>query len=158
MKTLKTLVLASALVLAAAAPAVMARPMGGPDHGGMHGMRMMEVLDDVDASDAQRQQIQQIMRTAHDDLKAQHQQGMALRQQLMTLWAAPQIDAAAIEAVRKQQATLHEQASVRMTRAMVEAGRVLTPAQRAKVAEKGAKRMKRMQERMDAMKERRGAQ
>lgn len=157
MKTLKTFVLASALVLAAAAPAVMARPMGGAEHAGMHGMRMMGMLDDVGASEAQRQQIQQILRAAHDDMKAQHQQGMALRQQLMSLWAAPSLDAAAIEGVRKQQAALHEQASVRMTRAMVDAGRVLTPEQRAKVAEKGAKRMKRMQERMEHMKERRGA-
>lgn len=156
MKTFKTLVIASALVLAAASPAVMARPHGG-EHGGMPGMKMMEMLDDVGATDAQRQQIQQIFRAARDDMKSQHQQAMALRQQQMNLWAAPSLDAAAIEGVRKQQAALHEQASARMTRAMVDAGRVLTPEQRAKMAERGAKRMKRMQERMEHMKERRGA-
>jgi len=157
MKTLKTLVIASALVLTAAAPAVMARPHGGGEHGGMHGMKMMEMLDDVGATDAQRQQIQQIFRAAREDMKSQHQQAMALRQQQMSLWAAPSLDAAAIEGLRKQQTALHEQASARMTRAMVDAGRVLTPEQRAKMAERGAKRMKRMQERMEHMKERRGA-
>jgi protein CpxP len=154
MKTFKTFVVASALVLVAAAPSVMARPMGG-DHDGMPGHRMMEMLDDVGASDSQRQQIQQIMRAAREDLKSQHHQGMALRQQQMALWSAPSIDAGAIDAVRKQQLALQQQASERMTRAMVEAGRVLTPEQRAKVAERSAKRMKRMHERM---KERRGPQ
>ena len=122
---------------------------GGPDGGGMmmggRGERMLEL---VDATDAQRAQIKQIMQAAHADLKVQHEAGRALHEQGLTLFAAPNIDAAAIEALRQQMQVQHEVASKRMSLAMIDAARVLTPEQRAKFAAQMKKRQSRMAEHM----------
>ncbi|MBH9553762.1 Spy/CpxP family protein refolding chaperone [Inhella gelatinilytica] len=148
--SLKSLVLAVGLVLSAASPAVFAQRgeghpgMGGPGFGGM---RIMAVLDDVNATEAQRQQIEAIFKAARTDLKPLHQQGQQLHRQLLQAFAAPNVDANAVEALRKQQAAHHEQVSQRMSRAMVEAARILTPEQRAQWADKMGKRMERMQRR-----------
>lgn len=156
MNALKTLVIASALVLGAAAPAVLAQPMhGGP---GMHrgagagpfdGQHLVQMLDDIGASEAQVKQIEAIFKAAKDELKAQAPQGQQLHLQMLQLWAAPNIDAAAIDALRKQGLVQHERVSARMQAAFVEAGRVLTPEQRAKLLELAKKRMDRMQRRMN---------
>ncbi|MBH9575785.1 Spy/CpxP family protein refolding chaperone [Inhella proteolytica] len=146
--SLKSLVLAVGLVLSAAAPAVFAMPHGGGPRGGMPGMELMHALDDVGASDAQRQQIREIFKTAREDLRSQREQGQALHKQMLQAFGAANVDANAVEALRKQQLALHDAASQRMTRAMVEAARVLSPEQRAKLTEKMGKRMERMQERM----------
>lgn len=150
MNTLKSLLIAGSLVLAAAAPAVMAQPHhrgpGGP--GLMGGHQLMEMLDDVGASEQQRQQIEAIFKAAREDLRAQMKDGMGHHQQLMKLWTAPNIDAAAIDALRKQQLVQHEKASARMQQAMIDAGRVLSPEQRAKIGERMNKRMARMHQRM----------
>lgn len=152
-QVLKSLLMASALVLAAASPAAFAQGHAGPmagqhaGHGMPGGHRLLEALEDVGVSAATREQVQAIFKAARDDLKAQHEQGKLLRQQAMQLWAAPNIDAAALEAVRKQQSSLHERASARMQQAMVDAGRLLSPEQRAKLAERMKKMMQRMQQR-----------
>ena len=121
--------------------------MGG--HGGpemmMMGGRLEHMLDMVDATDAQRAQIKQIMSAAKQDLKAQRGDGRSLHEQGMTLFAAPNIDAAAIEALRVQISAQRDVASKRMGQAMVEAARVLTPEQRAKLVER-MKKMARMAE------------
>ena len=154
MNALKTLTLSLALVLGAAAPAVFAQPM--MDHGGhgmhrgmggpvMDGQRLLHMLDDIGASEAQISQIQAIFKTAREELKAQAPQGQNLHLQMLQLWAAPNIDAAAIDALRKQAQVRHEQVASRMQAAFVEAGRVLTPEQRAKMLERAKKRMERAQ-------------
>jgi protein CpxP len=118
MNALKTLTLSLALVLGAAAPAVFAQPM--MDHGGhgmhrgmggpgMDGQRLLHMLDDIGASEAQIRQIQAIFKTAREELKAQAPQGQNLHLQMLQLWAAPNIDAAAIDALRKQAQVRHEQ-------------------------------------------------
>lgn len=150
--SLKTLVLAVGLVLGAASPAVFAER--GQGHAGMGGgafggERIMALLDDVNATDAQRQQIEAIFKTAQTDLQPLRQQGMQLHRQMVQAFAAPNVDANAVEALRKQQTAHHEQVSQRMSRAMVEAARVLTPEQRAQWAEKMGKRMERAQRRQD---------
>ena len=147
-KSLKTLLIASTLVLAAASPAVFAQGHGG--HGMPGGHRFLEALEDVGVSAATRDQVQAIFKAARDDLKAQHEQGKLLRQQALQLWAAPNIDAAALEAVRKQQGLLHERVTARIQQAMVDAGRLLSPEQRAKLAERMKKMMQRMQQRRDS--------
>jgi len=147
-----SLALAVALVLSAAAPAVLAQPhagMGGMRHGGgFPGHQLVEMLDDIGASDAQRTQIETIFKTAREELRGEMQEGRGTHQQMLKLWAAPSIDAAAIDALRKQQLAQHERASARMQAAFIEAGRVLTPEQRAKLAERAGKRMARMEQRM----------
>lgn len=145
--SLKSLVLAIGLVLTAAAPAVFAQGHPMPArHAGFDGHHLFMMLDDVNASEAQRGQIEAIFKSAREDLKSQHEQGLALRKQMLQAFGAANVDAAQIEALRKQQSALHETASQRMSRAMVEAARVLTPEQRAQIAAKITKRMERMRQ------------
>jgi Spy/CpxP family protein refolding chaperone len=152
-QTLKSLLIASTLVLAAATPAVFAQsgPSRMAGHHEAHGMagghRLLDALEDVGVSAATREQVKAIFKAAREDLKGQHEQGKALRQQALQLWAAPNIDAAALDAVRKQQSVLHDRATSRMQQAMVDVGRLLSPEQRAKLVERMKKTMQRMQER-----------
>ncbi|MCV2356245.1 Spy/CpxP family protein refolding chaperone [Paucibacter sp. B2R-40] len=161
-RTGKTLMLASVLVLSSLGSlnAQAMGPMGGlggmgggrPGMGGpgagdmMSGGHIEHMLDMVDASDAQRAQIKQIMDAAKQDIKSQHSGGRNLHEQGLALFSAPNIDAAAVEALRVQMSAQHELVSKRMSQAMVDVARVLTPEQRAKLAE----RMKKMQARMQA--------
>ena len=140
----KAAVLVAALSFSSLGAQAMGMMGGNPEK--MMAGRMEHMLDMVDASDAQRAQIKQIMDAAKQELKAQHIGGRELQQQRLALFTAPNIDAAAIEALRQQMSAQHEVASKRMSQAMVDAARVLTPEQRAKIAE----RMKRMHARMEA--------
>lgn len=136
-----------------------AQPFGGDHRGGpgMHGggAGMMfsgrgldRMLDSVNASAEQRAQIKQIAERARADLKAQHEASRAGREQMMKLFTAPVVDANAVEAARQQNLQRHDQASRRMTQAMVEASRVLTPEQRQQLAERASKRRDMMQRHM----------
>ncbi|MBB5206422.1 Spy/CpxP family protein refolding chaperone [Inhella inkyongensis] len=145
---LKSLILAAGLVLSAAAPAVFAMPHAEGGRGGMPGAQWMHALDDVGATEAQRQQIRDIMRSAHEELRTQREQGQALHKQMLAAFAAPNVDANAVEALRRQELALHDARSQRMSRAMIEAARVLTPEQRAQLTQKLGKRLESMQERM----------
>ena len=122
---------------------------GGGHHGGGfggHGMMMGSpermgrgidrMLDRLDATDAQRAQIKQIVQAAAADLKAQREANRGLRERGMQVFTAPNVDANAAEAVRKQMIEQHDQSSKRMMLAMIEISRVLTPEQRAKIAER----------------------
>jgi protein CpxP len=141
-----------ATVLAGAALAAQAQPMGHGRHGGHEGPglfgvgRIEHMLEAVDATDAQRAQIKQIMQNAMQDLKGQRDAGRNLHEQALALFAAPVIDANAVEALRQQMAAQHEARSKRMSQALVEASRVLTPEQRAKFVERMKKRHARMAE------------
>jgi periplasmic protein CpxP/Spy len=119
----------------------------GGMHGGGHGMGMMmngrgleRLLDSVNASAEQRTQVKAIAERAATDLKAQRDAGQNMRQQMMGLFTQPTVDANAVEALRAQQMQRHDQASRRMTQAMVEISRVLTPEQRKQLAERMTKR------------------
>ncbi len=134
-------------------------PMGGPGgpggygghggHGGpgvgMFGGMMIRMLDRVNATPEQRTQIQQIMRKQASEMGAQREAGRALRQQAMTLFAQPTVDADAVEALRQKQLAMHDAASQRMTAAMLEISRVLTPDQRKQMAEYMSQRSEMMQ-------------
>jgi Spy/CpxP family protein refolding chaperone len=64
---------------------------------------------------------------------------------MMALFTQPVVDANAVEALRAQQMQRHDQASRRITQAMIEVSRVLTPDQRKQLAE----RMKQRHEMME---------
>lgn len=148
-RVLKTTAVAGALALSGLA--AQAHGHGGHhgmDSPGMMGGHIEQMLETVDATDSQRAQIKQIMQAAHTDLQAQMVAGRALREQGLTLYSAPNIDAAAIEALRQQVQAQREVASKRMSQAMIEAARLLTPEQRAKFAEKMKKRQARVMEHM----------
>lgn len=120
---------------------------GGPalmDAGGPFGGRMEHALDLVNATDAQRSQIDAIFKAARQDLAGQRDAGRKLHQQMATLYAAPNIDAAAIESTRAQLSAQREAASKRLSQASIDAARVLTPEQRSKIADVQKKRHARM--------------
>jgi Spy/CpxP family protein refolding chaperone len=108
--------------------------MGGGPGGIFQGM-LLRLLDRVNASAEQRAQIQQILQSNAADLRAQHEAGRALREQAMSLFAQPTVDAAAVEALRQKQLAMHDAASKRMTAMMLEISRVLTSEQRKQMAD-----------------------
>jgi periplasmic protein CpxP/Spy len=122
---------------------------GGPGMGMMMGGRGLErMLDSVNATAEQRTQIKQIAERAMADMKTQHESGRSTRDEMMKLFTAPTVDANAVEALRARKMQQHDQASRRMSQAMVEASRVLTPEQRKQLAERMAKRGDMMQRHM----------
>ena len=151
-------------VLATVAVTTWAQPMGSGmmGHGGMgHGMmggspahmrRMIDhMLDGLNATDAQRGQIKQIAQAAAADMKTQREAGRGLRERGMQIFTAPNVDPAAAEALRQQMMAQHDQASRRITQAMLDISRVLTPEQRAKIGERMKERATRMHDRMERM-------
>lgn len=124
--------------------------MGPPQHVDRAVDRMLKGLN---ATDAQRTQIQQIARAAAADLHAQHEANRGQPDQARALFTAPVVDARAVEALRQQRLAQHDQASKRITQALLEVSAVLSPEQRAKLGERFDQRRQHMKERM----ERRGA-
>lgn len=130
-----------------AATTAWAMPDHGPGRGdgmGMAGPGLSQrALEKVGASAEQRARIEQIMRTARTELQAQRDEGRSLQAQMRDLFAQPEIDAAAIEALRQQMQARQDTASRRMTQAMVEASRVLSAEQRQQLAALMAERAER---------------
>lgn len=126
------------------APGGMMMFPGSPDGIGRGTDRL---LDEVGATDAQRSQVKQIAQAATADLKPQREAGRGLHAQGLQLFAAPTVDATAVEALRQQMLAQHDQASKRMVQAMLDIAKVLTPEQRAKLGERMKQRQSRMHER-----------
>ena len=127
-------VLAIPLALAGATASVALAHGDGPDgHGAFLQHRMDHLLDVAGASDAQRAQVKTIWQAARPQLKAAHQEAAGLRRQIGDAMAAPNIDAAHIEQLRKQSVQAMDHVSAVVTQAMVQSAQVLTPAQRQKV-------------------------
>jgi len=115
---------------------------------GMPGVAIPErLLDKVGASAEQKTRLREIAKAAGDDLRSQREAGQTLHQQMLALMAAPQVDAAAAEALRQQQLARHDAVTKRSLQAMLDAQAVLTPEQRAQIAQHMAARHKTMKER-----------
>lgn len=154
--------LAIALAAALAVPAFAHAP--GPRGGGMGGPGMMlfagsperisravdHLLNGLNASDAQRSQIKQIAQAAAADLKQQHAAARSLHQQEAQIFTAPTVDANAAEQLRQRMLAQHDQASRRVTQAMVDVAQVLTPEQRAALGQRLQKRAAAWHDRMGA--------
>lgn len=125
--------------------------MGSPERIGRQVDRM---LDGLNASDAQRAQVKEIAVKAAADIRAQMQAGRGLRQKGADALFAPQVDAAAVEAVRQQMLQQHDQVSRRASQAMLDVARVLTPEQRAKVQARMRDAQARMADRRERMQQR----
>src|SRR5690606_3566782 len=121
--------------------------LGGPE-------RIDRLLDGLNATEAQRTQIKQIARPAAQDLRAQREEGPALREQAAAGFTGPPVDAAKAEALPPQMPARQGAASRRITQAMLDASAVLTPEQRVKLGERMAERKQRMEERRKRMGER----
>jgi protein CpxP len=107
----------------------------GPEMAGGSARFLGRMLDLAKATPEQRRQIHQIMQAARQDLRAQREAGRQLRDQQHALLTQPNVDAAAVEALRQQMLAQHDQASQRMTQALVQASRVLSPEQRKLIGE-----------------------
>jgi len=94
------------------------------------------LLDEVGASPEQKTKVRDIFKAAQADMAKQHEAGRELHRQMAQAMAAPQVDAAAVEALRQKQLAQHDAHSKRMVSAMLEAGAVLTPEQRQKLAQR----------------------
>ena len=157
---LATLLVAGAGALATTAHAMPAGGMGpGMAHG--HGMMMhggpgqpgrgpgagpvQRMLDQVQATPEQRTRIREILDAARADVRKLHEAAAPLREQARQLWSQPTIDAAAAEALRKQQFALRDQVGQRMLQARLDAAAVLSPEQRKALADHRARRHEMMQ-------------
>jgi Spy/CpxP family protein refolding chaperone len=102
--------------------------------------RVKWMLADIDATEAQQKKITEIMTATMSDLRPLREEGRKTRRQVMELLSQPQIDRAALEALRGKLAQAMDQGSRRLTRSLADAAEVLTPDQRAKLAERMEKR------------------
>lgn len=123
--------------------------MGPGGHGGgmWMGRGLDRLLDGVKATDDQRTRIRAIADAARRDLQSQRQDHRALRDQAMSAFTQSTVDAAQVEAVRRQMLSQHDAATKRMSQAMVEIAQVLTPEQRSQLAQRMKERQDRMQRR-----------
>lgn len=142
-------------VLGSVTLSAWAMPHGGGHGGPGMGMMMLggrgldRMLDGVNASAEQRTQIKAIAERAAADLKAQREAGKGTRDQLLSLFTQPTVDANAAEALRAQTMQRHDQSSKRVMQAMLEISRVLTPEQRKQMAERMAQRRSMMERHMN---------
>ena len=90
-------------------------------------------LDRVDATDEQREAVRTIVGQAFDDLSGAVGEHRALRREWLTELERPELDAAALEALRARHVALVDSKSRRALEAIVEAGSVLTAEQRAEL-------------------------
>ena len=135
-------VLVLALVGAALTPAEAAPGDAGPGMmlGGSpeHAERMVDrmLAGASGVTEAQRTQVREIARAASTDLRAQHDAGRTLREQMAAAFTQPVVDANAVEALRQKMLAQHDATSRRMTQALIDVSRVLTPEQRQQIAQK----------------------
>ena len=90
-------------------------------------------LERVDATDEQREAVRTIVGRAFDDLSDVVGEHRALRREWLTELERPELDAAALEALRARHVGLLDRKSRRALDALVEAGSVLTAEQRAEL-------------------------
>jgi Spy/CpxP family protein refolding chaperone len=122
---------------------------GGPGDGagGFMGGMIYRMLDRVNATPEQRTQIQQIVERNREAMRAEHDAGRALRDQAMALFAQPDIDVRAVEALREKQVARMDAASRQVTQAMLDIAKVLTPDQRKQMADEMQQRRAMMERR-----------
>lgn len=107
------------------APGPLLPPLAGP-----HADHLLEL---VAATPQQRERIRQIMATTRTEALPDEAAWRADRARLETLFAAPQVDAAAVESLRQARAVRQDALARRMTAAAVEAANVLDAAQRQRL-------------------------
>jgi Spy/CpxP family protein refolding chaperone len=98
--------------------------------------RMEHLLSAAGATDAQKAQIKGIWEKLRPQLQPLHQQQRDLRQQMGQLMAAPTIDLARVEQLRKQTVANMDKISALTTQGMVSSAQALTPDQRKVVLQK----------------------
>jgi len=110
-----------------------ARAQGFGGGGGFRKQRMEHLLSSAGATDAQKAQIQAIWQGLRPELQPLRKQEADIRHQLGQAIAAPTIDQAKVEQLRKQSMQTVDKISAVVTRGMLASAQVLTPAQRQTV-------------------------
>ena len=106
---------------------------GGP-MGGMTGERGLErMMDAVGATPEQAEKLRTIFGKARDELRPLRAELRDSRDDVAKLLGAPTIDRAAAETMRSERFAQLDQASQKLTTAILDAAEVLTPEQRAKL-------------------------
>lgn len=106
--------------------------MGG---GGFMGHRIGSVLDELDATPEQEDKLWEIIDKARAEIRPTFRDFRETREEVIELLGAPTVDRAAAEKLRSERIAAIDEASRKMTAALLDAADVLTPEQRAKLAE-----------------------
>jgi protein CpxP len=125
-------VVVSAVAVAGVSLSV-ARAQGFGGRGPFMKERMEHMLSAAGATDAQKTQIHAIWDGLRPQLKPLHKQHADLRHQLGQAIAAPTIDKARVETLRKQSVETMDRISALITQGMVASAQVLSPDQRQAV-------------------------
>ncbi len=113
----------------------------GMKHGGhFAGRGLSRALDAVDATAEQEDRIWAIIDDTRAELRPVMREFRDTRETVMQLMAAPTIDRAAAETLRAERIAAIDEASKKVTAAMLDAAEVLTPEQRAEIAKHLAER------------------
>jgi Spy/CpxP family protein refolding chaperone len=94
------------------------------------------MLADVNATDAQREKIAAIVEATSKEMAPLREKHREARRAVMELLAKPNVDRAAIEAIRAQEIQSADAMSRRFVQSLADVAEVLTPEQRAQLAEK----------------------
>lgn len=96
--------------------------------------RVDRMLFEVDATADQKAKVHAIIEAAAKEIDPIRKSMSGTREQIRALLSAPQIDRAAVEAIRSRRIAAMDQISQHVTKAMEDAADVLTPEQRQKLA------------------------
>ena len=96
--------------------------------------RLDYMLDEIDATPEQATKLKEIFGSARDEVVPMVEDFRDTRGQIADLLAAPTIDRAAAEKLRADRVAAIDEASRKMTTAVLDAAEVLTPEQRAQLA------------------------
>ena len=101
--------------------------------------RMHHMLDVAGATDAQKGQIKGVWEPLRPQLRAVGEEHAKLRQSLQQALAAPTIDPAGIEKLRRDSVQLMDRRSALITQGMVSTAQILTAEQRQKILDEVSK-------------------
>jgi Spy/CpxP family protein refolding chaperone len=96
--------------------------------------RLKHLYVEIDATEEQKQRLEPIVKDTVRELAPLRRNLHAARGEALKLLSQDRVDAAALETLRARQIQLTDEASRRVTRALVDASEVLDPQQRRKLA------------------------
>lgn len=102
--------------------------------------RFERVMEEIDATAEQETALREIFNDLRDDMGDMRGTMRGMRYEVAELLGAPTIDRAAAETLRATRMAAMDQASKRLTQAMLDAAEVLTPEQRADLVERFGER------------------